>query len=260
MASLKKQRSSPNVPSFLKCSGEHPVCHRCTTRGLICQYSSREPRPRGPSKARLRNTVSSVDLHSSTTPNSLVAHGSHHVQHKPSQKEPFHSQECTENGYHRRVSSIPASGIPRSFYDSRAQTYSASISNPGTYEAFRTPTSEYDEHSYPDTLQVPHSHFGNQSQEWHDVRRVNSHPSLMGRGADKSLRYGGHSPFDFSIDLVGPASYGQVPSYKPPSSSVESAIPSFGPFSSGSHLVHHPQIRQPDMRSWGHRSDGGSSG
>ncbi|KAJ7137809.1 hypothetical protein C8R44DRAFT_868184 [Mycena epipterygia] len=44
-----------------KCSGDHPVCKRCTARGLICHYSGRE-RIRGPAKARLRNAMSSSSL------------------------------------------------------------------------------------------------------------------------------------------------------------------------------------------------------
>ncbi|KAJ7161484.1 hypothetical protein C8R43DRAFT_336293 [Mycena crocata] len=44
-----------------KCSGDHPVCKRCTARGLICHYSGRE-RVRGPAKARLRNAMSSSSL------------------------------------------------------------------------------------------------------------------------------------------------------------------------------------------------------
>ncbi|KAK0463646.1 uncharacterized protein EV420DRAFT_1638569 [Desarmillaria tabescens] len=49
-----------------KCSGEKPVCKRCTTRGLICQYTSRETRARGNvSTPKLRSAVSSIDLHGS---------------------------------------------------------------------------------------------------------------------------------------------------------------------------------------------------
>ncbi|KAJ7074046.1 hypothetical protein C8F01DRAFT_6552 [Mycena amicta] len=44
-----------------KCSGDHPVCKRCTARGLICHYSERD-RIRGPAKARLRNAMSSSAL------------------------------------------------------------------------------------------------------------------------------------------------------------------------------------------------------
>ncbi|KAJ7766758.1 hypothetical protein B0H16DRAFT_372338 [Mycena metata] len=44
-----------------RCSGDHPVCKRCTARGLICQYSGRE-RVRGPAKARMRTALSSSSL------------------------------------------------------------------------------------------------------------------------------------------------------------------------------------------------------
>ncbi|KAF7322342.1 C6 transcriptional factor [Mycena chlorophos] len=46
-----------------KCSGDHPVCKRCNSRGLICHYSGRElGRARGTAKARLRNAMSSPSL------------------------------------------------------------------------------------------------------------------------------------------------------------------------------------------------------
>ncbi|KAK0482554.1 hypothetical protein IW261DRAFT_1468306 [Armillaria novae-zelandiae] len=49
-----------------KCSGEKPVCKRCTTRGLICQYTSRETRARGNvATPKLRTAVSSIDLRGS---------------------------------------------------------------------------------------------------------------------------------------------------------------------------------------------------
>ncbi|KAJ7024285.1 hypothetical protein C8F04DRAFT_1192567 [Mycena alexandri] len=44
-----------------RCSGDHPVCKRCTARGLICQYSDRE-RVRRPAKARVRTAMSSSSL------------------------------------------------------------------------------------------------------------------------------------------------------------------------------------------------------
>ncbi|KAJ7481148.1 hypothetical protein B0H11DRAFT_1234008 [Mycena galericulata] len=44
-----------------KCSGDHPVCKRCTARGLICHYSGQE-RVRGPTKARLRHAASTISL------------------------------------------------------------------------------------------------------------------------------------------------------------------------------------------------------
>ncbi|KAJ7685623.1 hypothetical protein DFH06DRAFT_1358228 [Mycena polygramma] len=45
-----------------KCSGDHPVCKRCTARGLICHYSGGPARTRGSTKARLRNAMSSSSL------------------------------------------------------------------------------------------------------------------------------------------------------------------------------------------------------
>ncbi|KAF8623567.1 hypothetical protein AX15_006336 [Amanita polypyramis BW_CC] len=44
-----------------KCSGDRPVCKRCTARGLICTYSCREPRSRGPAKPRPR-AASTIEL------------------------------------------------------------------------------------------------------------------------------------------------------------------------------------------------------
>uniref|UniRef100_A0A0W0FVS4 Zn(2)-C6 fungal-type domain-containing protein n=2 Tax=Moniliophthora roreri TaxID=221103 RepID=A0A0W0FVS4_MONRR len=39
-----------------KCSGEHPSCKRCITRGLICQYA-KEGRVRGPNKPKPRPRI-----------------------------------------------------------------------------------------------------------------------------------------------------------------------------------------------------------
>ncbi|KAF9463825.1 hypothetical protein BDZ94DRAFT_1297661 [Collybia nuda] len=36
-----------------KCSGEHPSCKRCTTRGLVCEYA-KEGRVRGPNKPKVK--------------------------------------------------------------------------------------------------------------------------------------------------------------------------------------------------------------
>lgn len=40
----------------MQCSGEKPVCQRCANRGLICEYTCRAPRMRGPSRTRLMST------------------------------------------------------------------------------------------------------------------------------------------------------------------------------------------------------------
>ncbi|KAF8961143.1 hypothetical protein BDZ97DRAFT_1226399 [Flammula alnicola] len=41
-----------------KCSGEHPSCKRCITRGLICEYA-KEGRVRGPNKPKPKNGATS---------------------------------------------------------------------------------------------------------------------------------------------------------------------------------------------------------
>ncbi|KAF4566161.1 hypothetical protein EYR40_002025 [Pleurotus pulmonarius] len=42
-----------------KCSGEHPACQRCITRGLVCEYA-KEGRVRGPNRVKSKSSVSSV--------------------------------------------------------------------------------------------------------------------------------------------------------------------------------------------------------
>lgn len=41
-----------------KCSGEHPTCKRCSTRGLVCEYA-KEGRVRGPNKPKAKHSESS---------------------------------------------------------------------------------------------------------------------------------------------------------------------------------------------------------
>lgn len=45
----------------MQCSGNRPVCVRCASRGLICEYSLRENRVRTPARARSNNTRPSPD-------------------------------------------------------------------------------------------------------------------------------------------------------------------------------------------------------
>ncbi|KAG5642127.1 hypothetical protein DXG03_003577 [Asterophora parasitica] len=70
-----------------KCSGEHPTCKRCITRGLVCEYA-KEGRVRGPNKPKPKPTI---------TPGSASASGSTHkskeeARHKrsPSTSTPKH--------------------------------------------------------------------------------------------------------------------------------------------------------------------------
>lgn len=43
------------VSARIKCSGEHPSCQRCLTRGLVCAYAA-ERRMRGPNKPKPSHT------------------------------------------------------------------------------------------------------------------------------------------------------------------------------------------------------------
>ena len=42
--------------SYRQCSGEHPSCKRCVTRGLICEYA-KEGRVRGPNKPKSKSSM-----------------------------------------------------------------------------------------------------------------------------------------------------------------------------------------------------------
>ncbi|KAG6908867.1 hypothetical protein DXG01_002941 [Tephrocybe rancida] len=43
-----------------KCSGEHPTCKRCSTRGLVCEYA-KEGRVRGPNKPKQKSAQAQSD-------------------------------------------------------------------------------------------------------------------------------------------------------------------------------------------------------
>ncbi|KAM6493618.1 hypothetical protein JOM56_009979 [Amanita muscaria] len=68
-----------------KCSGDRPVCKRCTARGLICTYSCREPRSRGPSRPRTRAAAAiqlpSVSLMQKATMSPMSLRGTASQQH-----------------------------------------------------------------------------------------------------------------------------------------------------------------------------------
>lgn len=53
---LSEAHPCPLFQSVAQCSGEKPVCQRCANRGLLCEYTCREPRTRGPSRTRLMST------------------------------------------------------------------------------------------------------------------------------------------------------------------------------------------------------------
>ncbi|KAF8077795.1 hypothetical protein FPV67DRAFT_13239 [Lyophyllum atratum] len=250
-----------------KCSGEHPACQRCTTRGLICQYSSREPRTRGPAKARLRNAISSADLRSpSNLPN--YSHGPqsveaeqppHQSRHFPSQ----HYQALQDYPILRRVASIPRSPHADSeLHSVPMNAYGFEAAHDNYMQPFR-----YEDSSYDAPFHAPPAHYtpGNlQISHLRDVRRVQSHSTLIGSsggGLSRSTQYGHPSPQPFD-DFTGSYSYGQWPlqgqiSPRPVGmfDTFEHQVPLAAPLEP--QVTHHHSSK---VHSWGYHSDGGSTG
>ncbi|RDB21527.1 Xylanolytic transcriptional activator xlnR [Hypsizygus marmoreus] len=243
-----------------KCSGDHPVCHRCATRGLICQYSSREPRTRGPSKARLRNAVSTTDLHalsshvrsSSQTMQGLDTESQTRLLQQYGSREIFNTVQA-DYSTARRVASLP-----RSYADVHPESQAV----PSTYETWRETYAPhvfqgYDDGSYvTPQYQAPPTHFPtSQGQpQWRDVRRVQSHSTLIGNsgsGLGRNTQNGMHFP-DVN-NLVGPASsYGHyTPQGNISQPFQDLSVTSFG---------HQSQIPYEQEMPWAYHSDGGSTG
>jgi hypothetical protein len=203
----------------------------------ICQYSSREPRTRGPSKARLRNAVSSSDLRTSFAPsNHFSATGAlakpqqYHASHSSQGYSPTNSNGVRPGSYPglRRVASIP-----RTHYNSHQPLRKDSVPTPTSatsYESWRDPSSAsspfpFDDGPFPSPFQMPSVHFGPGStppiSQWRDVRRVQSHSTLIGSPAidmKKSFNYGMRSPLP---NLNGGDFLGSVPSLSHPVSSMQ---------------------------------------
>ncbi|PCH32981.1 hypothetical protein WOLCODRAFT_159751 [Wolfiporia cocos MD-104 SS10] len=53
----------------LQCSGEHPSCQRCRSRGLLCEYAP-ERRMRGPNKSKRKSVSGAAPRRRSSTPQS----------------------------------------------------------------------------------------------------------------------------------------------------------------------------------------------
>ena len=233
------------------------MCSRCTTRGLICQYSSREPRPRGPSKARLRNAISSLDLRppSKTNNDVLVQQGPHRVQGH-SQKSMLEHRACFENRHlehvHRRASMPqlnrdfpefnPAGSAPREFCGMTMLGYEPSYA--GGTATQPQQFSNHKEHH----LQQP----------WTDVRCIQTHFTLDGRNEeDTAMQFGLHGPPP--LPMVGSNSYGSFSSRGRVSPTFQLPLPLFERAA-----VEHfePQKTQhiEQMYSRGYHSDSSSSG
>ncbi|KNZ78450.1 Xylanolytic transcriptional activator xlnR [Termitomyces sp. J132] len=220
-----------------KCSGEHPVCQRCTTRGLICQYSSREPRTRGPSKARLRNAISSADLRSSPNPR-VYSHGPQHSQ----QLRNYHSQNYESLSDYRslrRVSSIPAT--------LRTDEPSELPPNTATFETIREYTQPFtfDENApqYHNPPPLQYTQSDPRTSQLRDMRRVQSHSTLIVDG------FSGQQSYTQRWASQGSLSPSAMPLFDP---TLDSRL-----LSSGARSDTTSQPRpSPKVRPWGYQSDG----
>lgn len=241
------------------------MCHRCTSRGLICQYSSREPRARGPSKARLRNAVSSSDLHTSSyNPHTHSQAKSERPSHQMHHFRPSQGYE-SRGGYPglRRVASIPRTHL-NSHHTKKGPT---SIPLPApSYQSWRdtcaAPASPFSFEDGP----FPSSHFQMPSSiqfaasPWRDVRRVHSHSTLIGSTGNnmkKNISYGMHSPLPLMNggDYLSAGSYGHVsalgrhsPDFLGSMQSFE-GMPQQHPLSSSYDQQPQP-LRTPDVYPW----------
>ncbi|KAG6818703.1 hypothetical protein H0H93_002648 [Arthromyces matolae] len=99
-----------------KCSGEHPTCKRCFTRGLVCEYA-KEGRVRGPNKIKPKPTslvddtvvsdsksmgesdanIIAEGRHISRTPVSVILRPPHQPQ-SPFQENPYYYSEYAQSG------------------------------------------------------------------------------------------------------------------------------------------------------------------
>ncbi|KAG6814552.1 hypothetical protein H0H92_000080 [Tricholoma furcatifolium] len=221
-----------------KCSGEHPVCQRCTTRGLICQYSSREPRTRGPAKARLRNAISSADLRTSPHPRAY-SHGPQPPQHL----RHYSSQTLSDYRSLRRVSSIPTT--------LRADESNELSLNPPTFE------------TYPSfAVEEPPLQFqpgDPRTSQLRDMRRVQSHSTLVGSRGGNLRTTLSHPSFRSTHEFPGQMTYGQQWTSQggTPSPSMPMFEPSYDRLlPPGGRADQNTQLRpSPKVHPWGHRSN-----
>ncbi|KAG7448238.1 uncharacterized protein BT62DRAFT_1004031 [Guyanagaster necrorhizus] len=162
-----------------KCSGEKPVCKRCTTRGLICQYTSRETRARGSaSTPKLRSAVSSIDLH-----------GSKLHQEKQRERDYHFLRQQSHNLISHDLSTSPSSQFPPQPFQLTSQplqpyapyqshSQPASLSGSPVIDSFPPsqlqlpPLPQYSDSSQP--LDPPPSNDG----QCHPIRRAQSQSSL----------------------------------------------------------------------------------
>ncbi|KAG6833671.1 hypothetical protein H0H87_002867 [Tephrocybe sp. NHM501043] len=222
------------------------ACDKCRERKT--KYSSREPRTRGPSKARLRNAVSSTDLRASSNARSF----SHNPQHTQ-QLLHYDSQVYdTLPDYRslRRVASIPISfqdeprGLP---IDPTFESYAPPFALNETSTTYHTPPLNY---TQPDP----------RTSQLRDMRRVQSHSTLIGSQRGSLSRNTPSYPSFRSPENFSGQTYGQQWSSQgrisPPSlplfdTTVDQLLPP------APRVDHATQRRQsPKVHPWGYHSDG----
>ncbi|KAJ6531613.1 hypothetical protein DFH09DRAFT_1370436 [Mycena vulgaris] len=183
-----------------KCSGDHPVCKRCTARGLICHYSGRE-RVRGPAKARLRNAMSSSSL------DLRFAGESHGKQEEldPSLAYSFDYSAHPQQPQYQHLT-VPTSRNGHGYFESSSQAAPHAFSPP-SLSRMSLPHVAHPDSFHPFPV-PPHL-------QQHYVRRVQSYSAL---GASDAYRVHRMSSFA-SRPTSSPAS--QAPSRLGPSSFVE---------------------------------------
>jgi hypothetical protein len=244
---------------FGQCSGDHPVCNRCTTRGLICQYSSREPRPRGPSKARLRHAISSLDLRPPSKAINNVAPRQEHQRvqghSEKSMPEQYYSRAFVGGGHsdrvHRRASMpqsnhdfsefhpIPMTGsAPQDFCGMNVLGFEPSYGGSATMKPHQTPQQRFSDHN---------QHL---QQRWPDVQ------SHITSEEDTVMQFGLHAPSP--LPMVGSNAYGPFSSQGRVSPTFQHPLPLLERATVGQF---EPQKTQhvEQIYSWGYHSDSGSS-
>ncbi|KJA15393.1 hypothetical protein HYPSUDRAFT_370540 [Hypholoma sublateritium FD-334 SS-4] len=129
----------------IKCSGEHPSCKRCITRGLACEYA-KEGRVRGPNKPKPKanatstasptsstSTAASAAMNSETTPTSSKT-GDYGARAGPHRSQSSHSSGGSSDETPMEASShslfLPTSPGGRDVQSSHSEyPYRQSVSN-----------------------------------------------------------------------------------------------------------------------------------
>jgi hypothetical protein len=247
---------------FRQCSGDHPVCNRCTTRGLICKYSSREARPRGPSKLQLRSTVSPLDLRPpQKTSQNVPAQQPQRVQGHPqkSMSGQFYSRAFVENKHSDYVPRRAA--VPQSNHDF-LEFHPTPMSGSTPQEYCGMPLLGYEPSRGGTTFIRPQQHIsGNKEhfqQRWPEVPHNESH-SIIDGGSEgaTALQYGLHDPAPFP--MVGLNPYGPFSSQGRASPTFQHPLPLLERAAVGQFEAQKTQHVE-QMYSWGYHSDSSSSG